>query len=245
MTVTLIIPAFNEMKRLPATLKTIEGYLQTSKAPIEVLVVDDGSTDGTRAHIESIRTSRSWSWLQVVGYPCNRGKGHAVRLGMLQARGDIRVIFDADGSTPIEELPKLVGPLQLNEFDVVIGSRYVGGAAPQGQPRWRRIWSRVGNAYYQHALVPGVADAFCGFKAFTAPAALDVFGRVQCEGWTFDIETLAVALRRGYRVHEVGVRWQDDRDSRVNPASDFFRVIRELTLLHPRLRHVHDHRLDL
>ena len=146
---------------------------------------------------------------------------------MLAARGAVRVMCDADGSMPATELPKLLAPIHRGEATIAIGSRYVDGAAQHTQPLWRRAWSRLCNKVIRAALVPGVRDTQCGFKAFSAAAAQDLFSRATIDGWAFDLEVLAIAKRTDHVVAEVGVVWQDDARSKVNPLKDLWKVIRE------------------
>src|SRR5690606_3174871 len=155
----------------------------------------------------------------------------------LAARGRIRVMVDADGSIPETELPAVLAPLIAGEADIAIGSRYVRGArVAVRQPLWRRAWSRLVNRVVQRTLVPGVRDTQCGFKAFTAQAAVAVFRRARIDGWAFDLEALALASELGLRVREVGVAWNDDSRSRVNPLVDLARVIREWMTIRSNLR---------
>jgi len=233
-TLSIVIPAFNEARRLPPTLKALRECLATLPLDTEVVVVDDGSTDDTAGVCKALL--QSWPALRVLRYEGNRGKGHAVRYGMLRARGSIRILIDADGSTPATELSKLIDPLRAGTADVVIGSRYVGQASPSGQPTWRVLWSRACNGLLQQTLIPDIADPFCGFKGFTAAAASVLFGRSRIDGWAYDLEILAMARRDGSQILEVPVAWHDDRDSRVRPLRDFGAVAWEAFLIHRRLR---------
>ncbi len=234
---SLVIPAFNERERLAPTVRRAATFLGRRAVPWELLVVDDGSTDGTGELAREL--ARDVPELRVLGGMPNRGKGHAVRTGMLAARGAVRVMSDADGSMPVEELAKLLDAVAAGA-DVAIGSRYVGGAAPHGQPLWRRAWSRVCNQVIQRTILPGVADSQCGFKAFTAEAARDLFSRATASGWAFDLEILALARRLGYAVEEVGVSWRDDRRSRVRPLRDLVRVVREAVAIQRALARLPD-----
>ena len=157
----------------------------------------------------------------------NRGKGAAVRRGMLAARGRIRVMWDADCSMPPGELPRLLAPIVAGGAEIAIGSRYAEGAKTVKQPKYRVMWSRLCNKIIQRFLVPRVLDTQCGFKAFTAAAALNLFGSATIDGWAFDLEILALARRRGFALEEVGVEWKDDERSHINPFTDFWKVIRE------------------
>jgi len=233
--VSVIIPAYNEQARIAPTLMAYDRKLARSGAPYEIVVVDDGSADGTVALVEGMARERPS--IRVIATKPNRGKGHAVRVGMLAARGHVRVMADADGSIPANELGGVVNPVLTGRADIAIGSRYVAGARVSAkQPLWRRLWSRLVNKVIRASLVPGVRDTQCGFKAFSAGAAEDIFARCQIDGWAFDLEALALAARRGYTVREVGVAWNDDERSRVNPLADFVKVVREWRIIRRNLK---------
>jgi dolichyl-phosphate beta-glucosyltransferase len=167
----------------------------------------------------------------------NRGKGSAVRIGMLAARGNVRVMYDADGAIPVEELPRIVNPVRLGVADLAIGSRYVAGASVERrQPWYRVVWSRIANAVIRRTLVPGIRDTQCGFKALSAEAARYLFRRTRIDGWSFDLELLALAHRFGYAVAEVGVHWSDDPRSKIHPIRDALRGIRELLAIRRSLK---------
>ncbi len=232
---SIVIPAYNEELRITPTLEATAQFLADYAGTWEIVVVDDGSRDGTVALCERLAAERI-PQLRVIASKPNRGKGSAVRIGMLAARGQIRVMCDADGSMPATELPKLLAPIAQGA-DLAIGSRYAPGAASnQTQPLYRRLWSRLCNQVIQRALVPGVRDTQCGFKAFTARAADDLFGRATIDGWAFDLEVLALAKRLGYQVRECGVAWHDDQRSRVSPWKDMWKVIREAVVIKRNLR---------
>ncbi len=231
---SVVIPAFDEEERLPKTLLSLAEWLAGRPGAHEVLVVDDGSTDGTRAVCE--RLSAQLPRFRLLGGGANRGKGHAVRTGMLAARGAVRVMSDADGSMPASEIGKLLAPIDESRAAIAIGSRYVGGAAPFGQPLWRRTWSRLTNAIERLALVPGIRDIHCGYKAFSAEAADGIFSRARIDGWAFDIEVLALASRLGWPVMEVGIDWRDDPRSRVHALRDLGKVVRETLALERNFR---------
>jgi dolichyl-phosphate beta-glucosyltransferase len=231
---SIVIPAFNEELRIQPTLERLHAFLATRTMSYELIVVDDGSRDGTVALVEKL--SRSIPQLRVIATSPNRGKGHAVRVGMRAARGAVRVMCDADGSMPPEELPKLLAPLVRGDVEIAIGSRYADGAAAQTtQPLYRRLWSRLCNRVVQRTLVPGIRDTQCGFKAFRGAAADDLFARARVDGWAFDLEVLALARRRCYGIAEVAVDWTDDRRSRVNPLKDMWKVIREAVTIRRNL----------
>ena len=237
---SVVIPAYNEEQRITPTLERLHTFLSASRWSYEIVVVDDGSADGTTALVE--RLAETIPGLRCVRSTPNRGKGSAVRIGMLEARGAIRLMCDADGSMPADEMPKLVARLAghaaagRRRADIAIGSRYADGATVDVvQPLYRRIWSRLCNRVVQRTLVPGVRDTQCGFKAFRAEVAVDLFSRARIDGWAFDLEILALARRRGYRIDEVGVSWTDDQRSRVNPLRDLWKVVREAVTIRRNL----------
>ena len=232
---SIVVPAYNEEHRLPPTLAKLHAFLETQPLRYEIVVVDDGSKDNTCGIVE--QTMATIPGLRLVRQPRNRGKGAAVRRGMLEARGQIRVMCDADGSMPAEELPKLLAPIVACKAEIAIGSRYAEGAkTDKKQPFYRVLWSRLCNRVIQKSLVPGVRDTQCGFKAFTAESARDLFRDGRVDGWAFDLEILALARRRGFSIAEVGVEWMDDGRSRVNPLKDMWKVIREAITIRKNLK---------
>jgi dolichyl-phosphate beta-glucosyltransferase len=207
---SVVIPAYDEALRLPATLARVREHLAARGVSHEIVVVDDGSSDATadvaRAAGDIVRVLR---------HEPNRGKGYAVRRGMLAATGDRRLMTDADLSTPIEELVKLEAEIDRGR-DVAIGSRAVAGARIEvHQPAYREAMGRLFNVLVQALLLPGLADTQCGFKLFTAAAAETAFGACRLDGFSFDVEALYVARRRGLRVAEVPVVWRNDAATRV------------------------------
>lgn len=240
---SIVVPAYNEALRIPPTLERLHAFLSQQPLRYEIVVVDDGSKDRTcevvLAHQATIAN------LRLVRQVPNRGKGAAVRLGMLEARGQIRVMCDADGSMPPDQLPRLLAPIIACKAEISIGSRYAEGAKTDvKQPFYRVLWSRLANRVIQRSLVPGVRDTQCGFKAFTAAAARDLFRLGRIDGWAFDLEILALARRRAYTIAEVGVEWADDGRSRVNPVRDMVNVVREALTIRKNLRRgVYNHSL--
>ena len=232
---SIVVPAYNEEHRITPTLQRLHEYLSAQPLRYEIVVVDDGSRDATcdvvRAQMATVAN------LELVRQSPNRGKGAAVRRGMREATGQIRVMCDADGSMQPDMLPRLLAPIIACRASIAIGSRYAPGAhTDQRQPFYRVMWSRLCNQLIQRSLVPGVRDTQCGFKAFTAEAARDLFGVARIDGWAFDLEVLALARRRGFAIEEVGVEWADDGRSRVSPLRDMWKVVREALTIRKNLR---------
>jgi glycosyltransferase involved in cell wall biosynthesis len=232
---SIVIPAYNEAERILPTLANLHAFLLTQPLRWEIVVVDDGSKDATCAVVEG--RMAEIPGLRLVRQTPNQGKGAAVRRGMLAARGQIRVMSDADGSMPPAQLTALLAPIVACRAEIAIGSRYAEGARTDvKQPAYRVLWSRLANRVIQRSLVPGVLDTQCGFKAFTAEAARDLFGRALVNGWAFDLEILALARRRGYGIAEIGVEWKDDRRSKVNPLKDMYKVVKEAVTIRKNLK---------
>lgn len=232
---SIVIPAYNEEHRLLPTLEQLSAHLSRQPLRWEIVVVDDGSTDRTTAVVSlAMATIPN---LRLERQTPNQGKGAAVRRGMLAARGQIRVMSDADGSMPPDQLPRLLEAICGGGAEIAIGSRYAPGASSDVKQPWYRVaWSRLANKVIQRSLVPGISDTQCGFKAFTAEAARDLFRRGRIDGWAFDLEILALARRTGFSIAEVGVAWKDDRRSRVNPVKDLWKVVREALTIRRNLR---------
>ena len=234
---SVVIPAYNEAERIAPTLRRTVAWLDAQELSAEILVIDDGSTDATREVVRALADEIASPRVRIglVESGPNRGKGHVVRAGMLTARGRLRLFMDADGSTPIEELPKLLDRVALGA-EVAIGSRRAPGATMSVRPPWyRRIWSRLANRVVQAGLLGGIHDTQCGFKLFTAQAAERIFTRVETSGWGFDLEALALARRLGHRIDEVAVRWADDRRTRIRPIRDAFAIFVEFLRIRRRL----------
>jgi dolichyl-phosphate beta-glucosyltransferase len=235
MELSLIIPAFNEAQRIGPTLRDAHRFLTARPASFEIIVVDDGSIDDTVALVTAL--AAELPGLRVLCSSANRGKGHAVRLGMRAAAGRTRVFADADGSTPIAELEALLRALAAGA-DIAIGSRYLPTSqVTRPQPWHRRAWSRLVNRVVQHVLLPGVVDTHCGFKAFTATAAARTFATCTVDGWSFDLEVLARAYATGFRIQEVPVRWENDERSKAR-LRQLPQEFRHVYHLHKQLRQV-------
>jgi dolichyl-phosphate beta-glucosyltransferase len=230
---SLIIPAYNEEQRLPATLTRMAEYLALRDFSYEIIVVDDGSRDGTRDMVREFAATRSFVRLECYddenGKPLNRGKGYAVRHGVLAARGRDILFSDADLSTPIEEMEKLLPPISRGDCDVAIASR----ALPESnltvhQPWYRERMGRLFNSIVQRVIDTKIVDTQCGFKAFRGDVAKRLFGMAQIEGFGFDTEILFLAQKFKYRVREMPVTWEHRDDSRVSPLSAPFQMLSEV-----------------
>jgi dolichyl-phosphate beta-glucosyltransferase len=220
---SIIIPAHNEECRLPDTLQKITAWIQTIPFAVEILIVENGSQDRTTEIAESY--ARQFDNLIVLH--SSKGKGAAVRAGMLHGKGEYLFICDADLSMPIAEIENFLPPCAAG-YDVVIGSREGPGARRYDEPVRRHLTGRVFNAIVRLLVVPGFDDTQCGFKLFRREVARDVFMRQTISGWTFDVEIIYLALRYGYHVTEVPINWYFNPDSRISILQDTWRMFSDL-----------------
>ena len=227
---TIVIPAYNEEKRLPGTLEKISRFLGEQPYTSEVLVVENGSTDRTsdvvRSFAEKVAENSPFV-LELLH--SDQGKGAAVKTGMLVGKGEHLFICDADLSMPIEEISKFLPPLlSVDSFDVAIASREIAGAVRHNEPGYRHLMGRVFNLIVRTLIIPGVEDTQCGFKLFTRAAADEIFPYQTISGWGFDPEVLYIANVRKLRVVEVPINWYYMADSRVSPVRDTIKMLREV-----------------
>jgi glycosyltransferase involved in cell wall biosynthesis len=225
---SVVIPAFNEARRLPRTLEDVCGYLAAQSYGAEVVVVDDGSTDDT-ARLVRERSVSSSILLRLIGHADghNHGKGATVRRGMAEAVGQYRVFMDADNSTTLDHI-EAFWPWFQQGYDVVIGSRDIDGAQVViHQPWLKELGGKVGNLVIRALAAPGIADTQAGFKMFSARCIEDILPRLTIERWGFDVELIVAARCRGYRVKELPIRWVNNAASTV-PALAYAQVLGEV-----------------
>lgn len=228
--ISVIIPAYNEAERLGSTLERAVDYLKRRGLSYEILVVDDGSRDRTVEVAEAF----AGNGLRVIRHEKNRGKGAAIKTGLLAAQGTEVLLSDADASTPIEELEKL--ERRLPEAPVVLGSRAVAGAdIRQHQPFYRELMGKTFNRIIRLAGVRGLADTQCGFKLLEGNAARAIAPLLTIDGFAYDVELVWLARRLGHKVVEVGVVWVDSPDSRVDPIRSSLSMLRDVIRM--RFRH--------
>ena len=229
---SIIIPAHNEENRLPRSLEQVFAFLADQSYQAEVLVIENGSQDRTLEIAQGF-TSR-FKTLRVI-HEAGRGKGLAVRRGMLEAQGEYRFMCDADLSMPIEEVNKFMPP-KLPGFDIAIGSREVSGAVRYNEPFYRHFGGRFINYLIRVLILPQLQDTQCGFKCFRAEVAEDLFGQQLLNGWSFDVEVLYLAERAGYKIAEIPVNWYYRTESKVRALPDAMRMISDIFQMRTNMR---------
>jgi dolichyl-phosphate beta-glucosyltransferase len=234
---SIVIPAYNESIRLGKTLPRVLDYLNKNVAEAELIVVDDGSSDDTAATAsESLQESGN-TLTSVISYRSNLGKGRAVRLGLLASRANIALFSDADLSTPITEIPKLVEPIQQGECDLAFGSRALNRSLIGVHQSWRREQGgRVFNLAVRLATGLPFWDTQCGFKAFRMKVCRPIVEAATIDRFGFDVELLYVAYRAGLRLKEVPVRWDHYEGSKVSLAGDSLKMLGEVGLIRQQAR---------
>jgi len=217
---SIIIPAYNEENRLPGTLAQLFTFFQAQSFECEALVVENGSQDRTLQVAQEFAAAHDHF---AVLHETERGKGLAVRRGMLAARGRFRFMCDADLSMPVTEIPRFLPP-QLVDYDIAIASREASGAVRYHEPRYRHLGGRLINGMIRRLALPDLQDTQCGFKCLRDAVAEDLFGELRMTGWSFDIELLYLARLRGYRIVELPIPWYFNSDSKVNPLKDALKM---------------------
>ena len=224
---SIIIPAHNEESRLPDTLEQVFRFLERQSFSSEVIVVENGSTDGT--HAVARKFADQHANCRVL--QSRKGKGAAVRRGMLEARGEYRFMCDADLSMPVEEIEKFIPP-RLEDLDICIASREAKGAVRYNEPAYRHLGGRGINYIIQLLILPGLNDTQCGFKCLRAAVAEELFKLQTLNGWSFDIELLYLARRRRYRVREIPIDWYYHPETKVSALRDALRMIGDIFRIH-------------
>ncbi len=221
MKLSIIIPAYNEEKRIISSLNKIYNYLNKKQIDYEVVIVNDGSRDNTVDVIKKIKNNKT----TIINNKINKGKGHAVKTGMLNAKGDLLLFTDSDLSTPIEELDKLMR--YIDNYDIVIGSRSLQASDVKKKQAFYKVWlGRLGNKAIQLLAVPGIKDTQCGFKLYKRKC-LNIFKKQTINRWGFDFEILFLARKLGYKIKEVPVVWVNAEGSKVK-ALDYPKTFLEL-----------------
>jgi glycosyltransferase involved in cell wall biosynthesis len=221
---SIVVPAYNEEARLPNSLDQITAFVDGRDYPVEVIIVDNNSRDRTRAIADEYAAQHPYIRVLFEG---RQGKGAAVRTGMLAAKGEYRFICDADLSMPIEEVEKFMPPA-IPACDIAIGSREAPGAVRYNEPWYRHLMGRVFNTIVRVLIIPGLQDTQCGFKMFCGEIAEELFPLQTTDGWSFDVELLHAAKRRGYTIVEVPIHWYYGTNTRIHPILSSLEMLRDV-----------------
>lgn len=229
---SIVIPAYNEEHRLPRTLEQIFAFLDKQSYTAEILIVENGSNDQT---LELAGKFAAQHQNLHVFEEKIRGKGNAVRRGMLEARGEYRFFCDADLSMPIAEINKFIPPV-LNNSDIAIASREVPGAVRYDEPYYRHLTGRVFNNLIRLLVLPDLQDTQCGFKCFRAEVAEEIFPYQKLTGWSFDVEILYIAQRKGYQIREIPIDWYFKADTKISVFQDSWQMFLDLLTIRRNAR---------
>jgi len=252
---SVVIPAYNEEKRLPDTLADVIKYLSQQKYTSEILVIDDGSKDRTIKVVEdavgkaNVDAGAFSGIKKIVAMKyldgANHGKGYAVRYGMTNAVGKYRVFMDADNSTSIDHVERFFPFFKEQDFDIVVGSRHLNESDVEVHQAWyKEVAGDLGNMLIRAVAVRGIHDTQAGFKMFTADSAEKIFPKLTIDRWGFDVEMLAVAQKFGYKIKEAPIVWLNDPNSRVS-ASAYLEVLSEVFRVRMNLwRHIYDDKVN-
>jgi dolichyl-phosphate beta-glucosyltransferase len=231
---SVVIPAYNEEARLTSSMERVLQYLRQGARSYELIVVDDGSRDGTARIVDEM--NEAGSGILLVRHPVNLGKGAAVRTGVLASKGDVVLFTDADLSTPIADADLLIDALSEGA-DVAIGSRALNRRLVEvHQPVYRETMGRIFNLFVQAILLPGLHDTQCGFKAFRGDTGRSLFASMESRGFDFDPEVLYRARRQGLLIREIPVHWRNSPDTRVSALKDSARMFSALFRIRRRVR---------
>ena len=229
---SVVIPAYNEESRIEATLEQVHAYLSLQSYPWEIVVADDGSIDGTALLVSDFAREKPRVRLLSLEH---RGKGWAVRQGMLAATGAYRFLCDADLSMPVEQIGRFLGP-DGDGVDILVGSRELAESRRIGEPARRHLMGRVFNLLIRALALPGLRDTQCGFKRFSADSTVGLFERQTLWGFAFDVEVLYLARQADLVVKEVAIDWHYREGSKVRPVRDAVVMARDVIKLRWRLR---------
>ncbi len=225
--ISIVIAAYNEEQRIGKSLLKIKSYLDGQNLDYEIIVVDDGSTDNTKQVVTDCKPEIGN--LKIISYQINKGKGFALRQGVIASKGRKVLLSDADLSTPIEELDKLLPLISNKEHDIIIGSRALKASTIiVSQPWWRQGMGKIFNRFVKLLVLDGISDTQCGFKLFSGDVARSLFKDACIDRFAFDVEILALAKKRGYIVLEEPVKWINSPDSKVHPVFDSLKMLLDL-----------------
>jgi dolichyl-phosphate beta-glucosyltransferase len=224
--ISIIIPAYNESGRILPTLNRIDEYFKDRFKCFEIIVVNDGSTDNIDDLV--LKANERTAYIKYLGYNVNKGKGYAIRQGVNISAGDIIVVSDADLSTPIEDVEKLLVQYD-NGYDIIIGSRALEESdIVVRQPWWRVLMGKIFNRFVRFLLLEEFKDTQCGFKLFKGDIGRKIFKHATVDRFAFDVEILCLAKKAGYRIKEVPIRWVNSPDSKVKPIKDSLQMLKDL-----------------
>ncbi|OIO38250.1 MAG: glycosyl transferase [Candidatus Omnitrophica bacterium CG07_land_8_20_14_0_80_50_8] len=229
--ISVVIPVYNEEKNIAQTMRRVRVFMSLKNLPWECWIVNDGSSDNTAAIVRAAIKDNPDGFFKLVSYPANHGKGFAVRHGVLEASGRTILVTDADLSAPIKELDKLMIAL-ADGYDIALGSRAVrspGADVKQSFKRW--CAGRLFNSLVRLIVLRGIADTQCGFKCFKKEAARALFSAQKLDGFSFDVEVLCLAQKKGLRIQEVPVMWREGRDTRVRLFRDSLKMLKDVFYL--------------
>lgn len=234
--VSVVVPAYNEDRRLPPTLIDMIDFFDQQPLSYEIIVVDDGSSDSTSEVVRKFERVRQQ--VKLIQLPKNYGKGHAVRVGVLNSRGNAILFADADGATPIQEFSKLHSAL-TSGTDIVIGSRALGSSDTKVSTSvHRKFLGRIFNRCVNTVLLPAISDTQCGFKIFSRKAALFLFKRQRADRFSFDVEILFMAMKAGISIREIAINWTNIPGSKVNLIVDSLRMLQDIFRFRVRHRNI-------
>jgi dolichyl-phosphate beta-glucosyltransferase len=225
--ISIIIAAYNEERRIKPSLLKVKEYLTKQNMDYEIIVVDDGSTDHTSDVVKEM--IQNISHLKVIRYETNKGKGYALRQGVLASKGEVVLLTDADLSTPIEELSVILPLVSHNKCDIAIGSRALAlSEIIKKQPWWRQGMGKIFNKIVKIFIFDDFSDTQCGFKIFSGDIARGLFKEARIDHFAYDVEILALAKKKGHRIFEAPIRWINSPESKVNPIRDSLQMIFDL-----------------